>query len=70
MTPPTGGRQAALPVTQLLLRNIGRLESRNLLLLGAPRDEALVAAFGARRGALVTFDYGACLLYTSPSPRD
>jgi len=61
MTPPTGGKQAALPVTQLLLRNLDRLASQNILLLGAPKDDVLVGTFGARRGALVTFDYSAFL---------
>lgn len=59
------GRSAALPATQLLLRNLDRLASRNLLLLGAPEDDAIVDTFGGRRGALVTFDYRAFLRYQS-----
>lgn len=61
----TGRGGTALPVTQLLLRNLDRLASGNLLLLGAPFDDAIVDAFGARQGALVTFDYGAHLRYES-----
>ncbi len=60
-----GSTRTALPVTQLLLRNLDRLASRNLLLLGAPDDDAIVEAFGGRQGALVTFDYGAFLRYES-----
>jgi len=56
---------AALPVTQLLLRNLERLGSRNLLLLGTPEDDTLLATFGDRRGALVTFDYRTFLRYDS-----
>jgi 16S rRNA (guanine1207-N2)-methyltransferase len=67
MTIRTGGGSGgtALPVTQLLLRNLDRLASRNLLLLGAPADDALVEAFGGRHGALVTFDYRAFRWYES-----
>lgn len=60
-----GGSRAPLPVTQLLLRNIDRLGSKNLLLLGTPDDGAIAAIFGARHGALVTFDYRAFLRYES-----
>jgi 16S rRNA (guanine1207-N2)-methyltransferase len=66
MTLSGGGRsRAPLPVTQLLLRNLDRLASRNLLLLGAPDDDAIAVTFGARRGALVTFDYRTFLRYES-----
>lgn len=66
MTPlPGGGSRAALPVTQLLLRNIDRLASRNLLLLGAPDDAVIAETFGTRRGTLVTFDYRGFLRYES-----
>jgi 16S rRNA (guanine1207-N2)-methyltransferase len=69
MTPLSGGgSRAPLPVTQLLLRNIGRLASTNLLLLGTPDDGAIIETFGARRGALVTFDYRAFLRYESRLP--
>jgi len=62
---PGGSGGTALPVTQLLLRNLDRLGSSNLLLLGAPEDDALVAAFGDRHGAVVVFDYRAFRWYES-----
>jgi 16S rRNA (guanine1207-N2)-methyltransferase len=66
MTPRAGGSsRPPLPVTQLLIRNLDRLASGNLLLLGAPEDDAIVETFGGRRGALVTFDYRAHLRYES-----
>jgi 16S rRNA (guanine1207-N2)-methyltransferase len=67
MTIRTGGSGGgtALPVTQLLLRNLDRLGSSNLLLLGAPEDDALVAALGGRHGAVVVFDYRAFRWYES-----
>jgi 16S rRNA (guanine1207-N2)-methyltransferase len=57
-----------LPPTQLLLKNAGRLTGENLLLLGVPGDDAVPEAFGRRRGALVTFEYGAYRFYDSRLP--
>lgn len=51
-----------LPPTQLLIRNIDRVRGENILLAGVPRDEAVLSAFGGRRGTVLAFDYGAHLL--------
>lgn len=63
-TTETGPNGNGLPPTQLLERNIGRIEGNNLLLLGAPRDPRLVSLFRRHRGVLLSFDYGAHLLNT------
>jgi 16S rRNA (guanine1207-N2)-methyltransferase len=55
--------QRLLPPTQLLLRNIDRIRGDNLLIAGAPGDEAIVSSFGGRSGSILTFDYGAHLLF-------
>jgi 16S rRNA (guanine1207-N2)-methyltransferase len=52
-----------LPPTQLLLRNIDRIRGDNLLIAGAPADEAIVSGFGVRRGTVLTFDYAAYQLF-------
>ena len=54
-----------LPPTQLLLRNIDRFAGENLLLMGVPRDDSVLATFGGRHGSLVTLDYGSHLLHSS-----
>lgn len=64
-TPGTGSADAgAQPPTQLLARNLERLEGANLLLLGVPRDTGVVPLFGNRTGVLLSFDYGAHLAHT------
>jgi 16S rRNA (guanine1207-N2)-methyltransferase len=56
--------QRLLPPTQLLLRNIDRIRGDNLLIAGAPGDDAIVSSFGGRSGRVLTFDYAAHLLFS------
>ncbi len=52
---------AGLPPTQLLQRNIERIQGSHLLLLGVPNDPAVVPLFGNQTGVLLSFDYSAHL---------
>ena len=52
-----------LPPTQLLARNIDRIQGERLLLLGAPKDAAVVPLFRHHRGTVQAFDYSAHLLH-------
>ena len=51
-----------LPPTQLLERNIDRIQGTHLLLLGVPNDTAVVPLFRGQSGVLLSFDYSAHLL--------
>lgn len=60
----TGAADAnGLPPTQLLERNIDRLQGAHLLLLGAPKDPKMVPLFRSHRGVVLSFDYSAHLLH-------
>ena len=61
----TGSAEAnGLPPTQLLERNINRIEGSNLLLLGVPKDSKVVSLFRRHSGVLLSSDYSAHLLNT------
>jgi 16S rRNA (guanine1207-N2)-methyltransferase len=45
------------------MKNVDWLAGDNLLLIGVPADGTVVEEFGAREGALVTFDYAAYRLH-------
>ena len=51
-----------LPPTQLLERNLDRIQGTHLLLLGVPNDTAVVPLFRGQSGVLLSFDYSAHLL--------
>ncbi|MEQ1870770.1 MAG: class I SAM-dependent methyltransferase [Vicinamibacterales bacterium] len=51
-----------LPPTQLLERNVDRIQGARLLLLGVPKDPKVVSLFRHQSGVLQSFDYGAHLL--------
>ncbi len=51
----------ALPPTQLLERNLGRIQGAHLLLLGVPNDPAVVPLFARQSGTVLSFDYSAHL---------
>ena len=63
-TGPGSAEPIGLPPTQLLERNIGRIEGSNLLLLGVPRDPKVVSLFRDHNGVLLSSDYSAHLLNT------
>lgn len=68
MSPARNGGRAVpgpLPPTQLLSKEADRLRGDHLLVMGAPRDEAVAGLFGSRQGTLVTFDYSAYRLHES-----
>lgn len=56
-------RATGLPPTQLLARNIDRIEGQRLLLLGAPKDPSLVPLFRGHAGVVLSFDYSAHQLH-------
>ncbi len=60
-TAPGSAGTAGLPPTQLLQRNIDRIQGTNVLLLGVPKDPAVVSLFRHHRGVLLSFDYSAHL---------
>ena len=51
----------ALPPTQLLERNLERIQGAHLLLLGVPNDSAVVPLFARQSGTVLSFDYSAHL---------
>lgn len=53
-----------LPPTQLLERNLGRIQGTSLLLLGVPKDPDVVPLFRRHSGVLLSSDYAAHLLNT------
>lgn len=59
----TGAGANGFPPTQLLARNIDRMQGARLLLLGVPKDPAVVPLFRQHRGVVHTFDYSAHLLH-------
>lgn len=61
----TGSAEAnGLPPTQLLERNLDRIEGSNLLLLGVPKDPKVVSLFRRHSGVLLASNYSAHLLNT------
>jgi len=60
---PIRSDQDAFPPSQLLRRNIERIRGEHILVAGVPPDESVASMFGSRRGTLLTFDYGAYLLF-------
>ena len=57
-TTGTGGVDASgSPPTQLLARNLDRIQGTHLLLLGVPNDPAVVSLFRHHHGVLLSFDY-------------
>lgn len=58
-----GTDATGVPPTQLLARNIDRIQGARLLLLGVPKDPGVVPLFRQHSGAVHTFDYSAHLLH-------
>ncbi len=64
-TAPGSPGVTGLPPTQLLERNIDRIQGTHLLLLGVPNDPAVVSLFRHHHGVLLSYDYSAHLLNTT-----
>lgn len=67
LTDTTGSGAAGangLPPTQLLERNLDRIQGERLLLLGVPNDPKVVPLFRRQSGALLSYDYSAHLVHS------
>lgn len=53
-----------LPPTQLLARNLDRIQGERLLLLGVPNDPKVVPLFRRHSGVLLSYDYSAHVVHS------